>query len=103
MGNKYILWASYNSDNNEHRVGVNTYNAIAFSVLDTLIGLGGAGRELVIGGKWNVQRSTGDQYFHGKIRSFWAGRVPWGGSIYDSVRTEFLSLVDSLYSDIALV
>lgn len=101
-GQSYLVWASYDAALNKGTMGVNTLDPITLAV-EGLSRAGGAGRNVVIGGRFKADGTGAEQLFHGQIRGAFIGRTAWVAPSKAEIRRRFLSEIGSLYpSDFTL-
>lgn len=102
-GASYLVWATYDATLNKAALGVNTMDPLPLAS-ENLTGAAGAGRPLVIGGKFTAAGSGAEQMFQGQIRAAFVGRTAWYAPSKQLIRRRFLSEVASLYGgDFGLV
>lgn len=95
-GTSYLVWATYDATLNKGAAGVNKMDGMTLSP-ENLTGAAGAGRAVVIGGKFNAAGSGAEQMFHGQIRAAFIGRTAWYAPAKQLIRRTFLTELASLY------
>ncbi|PBN41504.1 hypothetical protein [Sphingobium sp. D43FB] len=95
-GGCYLVWASYDPASKVGAVGVNSVSPRNWATANVLEPAG-AGRQVAIGGKFNVPGTAGTQMFLGDMAEVFICDEQWVTPDKEMIRADFLADVASLY------
>lgn len=95
-GNSYLIWASYDPVTEVAMVGSNSVNPRSWSTSNVLAPAG-SGRQVAIGGKFNVAGTAGTQMFYGDMAEVFICDEQMVTADKDILRADLLADIASLY------